>query len=603
MQYQLEYQPGIVSDDTVLTRGGRYIDADKIRFVRADGGQPWRPQLIGGWERLTTTAISGICRTAFAWRDNTNRVNIAFGTHSKLYIWRAGVIVDITPYGPPSRLGADPLATTNLSTTVTVTHTAHGYANGIDVRLYGAATTNGIDAANLNGVRTITVINANSYSFTAGAADAASSTASGGGSSIVVVPQTELPAGQINGTGTAGYSTGSYGVGGYGQPSTEDYFPRTWSFGLLGEALVASPRDEAIYLWENDTAVRATWLENSPHRNAAIFTTDERVIMALGTEEEASPYTYNARALRHSDSRDETVWNTDTDTLAREKVLEGAGRLVSGRTAGPGAFIWTDSEVYEVAYNGSLDEVYSFTKRGDHCGVMGPNAMAVDGATAFWIGPEIDFHTLTLGGTPLLVDCPMRQELRDNLAPSQRDKVIMSTVAGFDEVWCFYPDVRDGLENSRAMFFHARDGWWSKAQLIRTAYCDAGASDYPIGVDTSGNCFWQERGSSADGAAISWSLEAGPQYIDAGRQALFLRSFWPDFQDQVGAISLTIYTREKPQSTAESHGPYMMSAGDEDVDLHIDGRIVSWKISGSSGPASWRMGTPIVEGKPTRRAK
>ncbi|MEW5685667.1 MAG: hypothetical protein AB1942_12175 [Pseudomonadota bacterium] len=74
----------------------------------------------------------------------------------------------------------------------------------------------------------------------------------------------------------------------------------------------------------------------------------------------------------------------------------------------------------------------------------------------------------------------------------------------------------------------------------------------------------------------------------------------------VGVLSdsdLTIYTREKPQSAPVTHGPYAMSVGAEDVDLRIDGRLISWKLSGNSGPADFRLGTPLVEGKATRRAK
>lgn len=608
MQFPLDLAPGVVADDTVLTRGGRYIDADKIRFVRAGAGQPFRAELIGGWERLVRTAVTGVCRTVFAWTDNSGRQTIAFGTHSKLMIWRGGALYDITPYGPPARLGANPLASTNASGTVVVTHTAHGYTNGIDVKVYGAATFNGLDAANLNGVRTITVINADSYSFVAGAADTASATGAGGGSSVVVVPQTELPAGQTDGTGSAGYGTGGYGVGGYGEPSEEEYFPRTWSFGTLGEALVASPRDGAIYLWTNDTAARATWLENSPLQNAAILTTPERVVMALGTEEEASPYTYNPRCIRHSDPDDETLWTTTTDGLAREKILEGGGRIVAGRGAGPSNLVWTDNELFQADYVGALDEVYSFNRLGEDCGLTGPNAACVRNQRAFWLTPDLQFMTVALGGEPSTIECPMRAELTENIATSQRDKIVATTLSKYGEIWFWYPDARDGatgvgLENSRALFFSPADSWWSKAQLERTAFCDAGPADYPVGVDADGNAYWHERGDTNDGNQISWSLRAGPQYVDAGRQAVWMRSFWPDFTNQSGSISLTLYTREYPQSSEVEHGPYVMSVGDEAVDLRVDGRIIGWEISGSSGPASFRMGTPIVEGKPTRRAK
>ena len=57
MQFPLELAPGVVADDTILARGVRYVDADKIRFVQAGPGQPLKPELIGGWERLVRTAV------------------------------------------------------------------------------------------------------------------------------------------------------------------------------------------------------------------------------------------------------------------------------------------------------------------------------------------------------------------------------------------------------------------------------------------------------------------------------------------------------------------------------------------------------------------
>lgn len=598
MQYPLEYPPGVVSDDTVLARGGRYVDANYVRWVRG------KPQLVGGFESLIREDLTGICRGAFAWIDNDGRVNLAFGTHQRLQVWRGGELFDITPYGPPSRVGGTaPFSVTNLSATVTVTHTAHGLASGSH-KIYGAVAVGGISADNLNGVRTITVTGVDSYTFTAGAA--ANSTTTGGGGAVVIVPQTVIPDGQINGTGTAGYGTGGYGVGGYGQPSDDEYYPRTWSFGVLGQALVASYRGGAAYLWENDGATRAEVIPTAPHRINSIMVTPERVIVALGCEEEVSG-AYNARCIRHSDPDDETLWTTTTDGLAREKILEGAGRVVSGRVAGPANLVWTDNEVWQMEYVGALDEVYRFSRLGEDCGLLGPNAACVRNQRAFWLTPDVQFATVGLGGEPEFIESPMRQELRDNLAPAQRDKVVATTLSAFNEVWFFYPDRRDGIENSRAMFFTVAAGevgaWWSKAEIARTAFVDAGPADYPCGVSVGGRPYWHERGKSADGNRLSWSLEAGPQYVDSGRLAVLIRSFWPDFQNQVGTIQLTLYTREKPQSTPVEHGPFGMTPDQENVSVRVEGRLVSWKMTGNSSPADFRLGTPIVEGRTTRRAK
>ena len=80
-------------------------------------------------------------------------------------------------------LGNNPLGTVNASTTVTVTHAAHGYVTGNVVALQGVpGAVNGIPAAELNGRRTITVVDANSYTFTS--TTPATSTGSGGGAVV-----------------------------------------------------------------------------------------------------------------------------------------------------------------------------------------------------------------------------------------------------------------------------------------------------------------------------------------------------------------------------------------------------------------------------------
>lgn len=74
----------------------------------------------------------------------------------------------------------NPFATTNGSSLVTVTHTAHGYSTGRKVKFTGAATVAGLD---MNAVWTITVTGTNTYTFNhTGTANA--TVAAGGGTSV-----------------------------------------------------------------------------------------------------------------------------------------------------------------------------------------------------------------------------------------------------------------------------------------------------------------------------------------------------------------------------------------------------------------------------------
>jgi hypothetical protein len=195
----LTIPPGLQSDDTTLAAAPAWADGSNVRFRFG------LPQVVGGWESVTPNLLSGVCRTVFAWTDNSNTPLLGFGTNTKLEVWaNDATLYDVTPFGPISLLGSAPFATTNGSAVVTVTHTAHGLASTNQVIISGAVDTNGILAANLNGTRTITVTTANAYTFTAGSN--ATSTATGGGSAVRIVPQVVLPAAPS--TGRARRATG-----------------------------------------------------------------------------------------------------------------------------------------------------------------------------------------------------------------------------------------------------------------------------------------------------------------------------------------------------------------------------------------------------------
>lgn len=83
-------------------------------------------------------------------------------------------------------LGANPLATVNLSNVVTVTHAAHGLATGDVVTISGIiGAVNGIPAAEFNTRHLITVLTANTYTITT--TTAATATGAGGGAAVSVL--------------------------------------------------------------------------------------------------------------------------------------------------------------------------------------------------------------------------------------------------------------------------------------------------------------------------------------------------------------------------------------------------------------------------------
>jgi len=587
----LELPPGLNNDDTTFAASGRYADGSNVRFWRG------RAQVVGGWEAITTTALTGVCRKVFGWTDNSAVLNIAAGTHSALQLYQGGAVYDITPFGPPTLLGSNPLTVTNGSAVVTVAHVAHGLTSGNSVTVAGSAAVGGITP---NGTFTITVtgVDAYTYTFTSNA----TSSATGGGTGVIVTPQRVLPAGNIDGTGGAGYGTGTWSTGTYSSPSTVDYFPRTWSLSAWGQNLIANPRNGAIYAWTNNTGSRAAALSNAPVQTTYALVAPTRQVFALGCNQEASPYTFDPLVIRHSSVGNNTEWNTAASTTAREYRLPGGGRIVCGAVIGENLLVWTTGALFVGTFVGSLVQPWRFDQVGSECGCIGPNAFTIVGQRAFWVGPNLQFYAYTLGGEPQLVPCPIQDDFAENMAPAQTDKITVGSTAFFDEVRIDYPDSRDGVECSRYLAAHiptlinSPENAWFRGIMARTAYTDTPPSpnSYPIGVDPSGGLYWHEKGQTANGAPIGWFIETADNYLDPDR-TMQVRTLWPDFKDQVGAIDVSVTTRFYPQATETTTSGQIMAPGQSKSDIRASGRLAKLRFSGYASPTFARLGNPAID--------
>lgn len=501
----LKIPPGLYSEDTVHAAAGRWADGSNVRF--------WLglPQVIGGWESVTASLLSGVCRWAFGWGSNLNQLHIAFGTHTKLEVYVGGGLYDITP-------------------------------------------TSG---------------------FTAG---------------------------QIDGTGQSGYGTGPYGRGGYATPSVTDYFPLTWSGGVFGEDLVASARGQGIYQWVTSvgTGTPAATLANAPTNVTYCLVSERDFVFALGCNLESGG-AFNALCVRHASTDDNTEWTSTPATSSREYILPGGGRIVAGRNMGDYVLVWTNSGLWRFDYRGEVTAVYEFSKvPGNDCGLIGPGAAIVVGQTAYWISPDKQFWSYTLGGEATILPCPIREDFADNLSFAQADKIVASTISQFGEVRWDYPDGRDGYENSRyiAVAVAGPDaGSWYRGEMARTAMIDAGPANYPLGVTYGGNIYWHELGMSADGDVLSWFIKSADQYLSEERSML-ARSFWPDVQNQIGAAALTVTSRFKPRGEART-STYVIASDADKVDIRDQGRLFNFKFSGATAPAAFRLGRPVLDMVPT----
>ena len=281
----------------------------------------------------------------------------------------------------------------------------------------------------------------------------------------------QINTGAINGFFGLGWGVGTYGASTYGTArATSNIFlqPRTWSFSLWGEDLIANPRGGAIYVWDTSTGTgtRATAITGSPDTAEFILVTPEsRHLIAFGAYDGSINNKLN---IRWSDREDYTSWTAASSNRAGSKLLDRGSRIVSAQHTGREILVWTDDSLHSMQYIGG-NEVFAFTTLGESgVGIRGPHAKVSLNGVAFWMGAS-DFFMYDGRIQPL--PCTVKSYVFDNMNDNQRDKCWAVLNREFNEIWWFYPDGSND-EISKCVIYNYLDRVWSIGSRMRTAGVD-----------------------------------------------------------------------------------------------------------------------------------
>lgn len=91
--------PGVIKGQSNNVARDRYVDTSLVRFWQ-DLAQKW-----DGWSTFVATSLSLPARGVVAWIALDGTPCIAWGTAEKLWLWRSGVVHDITPTGMEYKVG------------------------------------------------------------------------------------------------------------------------------------------------------------------------------------------------------------------------------------------------------------------------------------------------------------------------------------------------------------------------------------------------------------------------------------------------------------------------------------------------------------------
>ena len=612
---------GVVTEITDYQAGMRYTDADKVRFRYEQA------EKIGGWltrNAFNSSTFSGVNRNIFPHRDSVGAKFIFYGTSTHVYAEYSNTLYDITPYRTDDVSLTNPFTTGSAgSAVITVTDAGNEIAqtdpkSRIVISSIASGTVDGVTIA--AGEYYATWVSSSTYTITpvAGGTGSISGTASSGSTSGggAVVLRYLVSNGPSDGLTGYGFGAGLWGSASWGTARSTSgvvLSPRVWTMDSWGEDIIASVGggEDTIFFFDvssfksTPAAYRGTtlsWYVNSiggdrtkiPTKVGTILvSTPDRHICVFGSTPEGSS-TYDRMTVRWCSQESLEDWNTALTNTAGATRLGTGTNIESASKARGQMVLWTDVEMYSMQFTGP-PFTFSFQQLGEASGTISKNAPAMIEGGAFWMGTN-NFYAYD-GGLKTL-KCPVLNRVFDSFNQVQREKVFSAEIIEFNEVWWFYPSL-GSTEVNKYVIYNYVDNTWSVGSLDRTAWHDAGIFTYPIGSDSAGKAYDQERGTNAGTSALDASVETGFFSGDEnGDNIIFLDKIIPDTSFSTGStIKFQLKSKRYPNDSETTKGPYSITSSTNKLNFRARGRSFQCKWYTDATDVAWRLGTWRAQGQ------
>jgi hypothetical protein len=600
---KIQFAPGVDKEGTEYTADSGWFDSDKIRFRKG------RPEKIGGWTKLNTTAFLGLCRSLFAWASLARVKYIGVGTNLKFYVVEGVNPNDITPIRSTTSAGDVTFSATNGSSTVTVNDTSHGAAKNDFVTFSGAASLGGnITATVLNQeYQVLSVTSANAFTITAKDTDgdevtASASDSGNGGSSTVGAYQ--ITTGLTDYVSAAGWGANPWGDGTWGSGSSVGISGqlRLYSQDNFGEDLIFNARNGGIYYWDQSSGLSTRGVNitalggasNCPTVAAQVLVSDnDQHVIAFGANAIGSS-DQDALLVRWSDQESAADWTpTATNTSGGVRINSGS-EIVGAVQTRQEILVWTDVSVHSMRFVGA-PFIFQFTTISSDVSMISPNA-AVNARGNVYFMDKTGFYIYN--GAVQQIPCSVQDYVLSNMDMTQAFKVFAAENNAFSEIIWFYP-VADGSDSeiSNYVSYNYAENLWSVGTLARGAWLDSGVLDGPIAASaiTSSNSNYvynHEDGYDADGSAMTAYIESGDLEIGDGNNFMMIDRIVPDFSfsGSDASIAMTIKGSDFPLASPSSLATATITSSTTQSNIRARARHAILRLESSGSGYGWRLG-------------
>jgi len=607
---QLNFQPGLDTENTETGAEGRWINCDKVRFRKG------LPQKIGGWDKFSQDYYVGVGRALEAWIDNSGKRYEALGTDKKVYVYRSGDNADITPIRQSNSL-ANVFDTTATSANITVNHSSHGAVAGDFITISNCSLTSvgGIANTSIDAQYEIqSITNADAYVITS------NDTATTSNTNIANADiEYQISTGPDKQTFGFGWGTGTWNLSTWSTPRSTSNVTldmRQWSINNWGEDLLITKRDGESYLWDTSgglTANPATLIANAPTASSlSVISTETRHFICMGTETTIGDVsTQDKMFIRFSDQEDFDQFTPNVTNSAGSQRIAGGSEIRCAKPAKGTILIWTDTTLQSMSFIGP-PFIFGFRQLGNDCGAVGLNSAIVVDDVAYWMS---DGQFFRFAGAVQEIPCPVLNHVFDDINKTQYAQVYAGQTSDFSEiVWYYCSSSSDQID--KYVIYNYLENSWYFGSLARSTYQDNGVELNPIATEyfanSTANTYVQingltegrsliyrhEEGVDADGTALSAFIESGDGDIADGETFSFINKVIPDFKNQTGNAVITLKARDYPNDTKTTGEAITVSNTTSFYNSRIRGRQASIKIENSELGSNWRFGTLRINVRP-----
>jgi hypothetical protein len=504
----------------------------------------------------------------------------------------------------------NPIATSDGSTTVTITDTAHGATSGDFVVISGATAIGGVAADTLNRSAgfEITVTSANAFTITA-PSEASSTVSAGGGLAVAIRYLVGIDGnlGTQSGDPALGWGVGGYGDSTWGTPrsaseSDVNLEHSVWSLNIWGEDLLATIRGGAMYYWDTSGGVgtRASLISSesgatgvpSKVRISAISFPDRHFIAAGSVAVGGS--SIDPMLIRWSDQESFTIFNPTATNTAGDQRLEIGTKIIALQSTRDEMLIFTDEATYGMSFVGA-PFIFSFRLLSTGTGSGGKNTIGDVDGTVYWMGKDRFFK---YDGVIKELPCSVQYYVFDRMQKDYIDKTVIGHNRQFKEITWFYVSTSNSAgttnpEPDSYVTFNYQENVWYVGSMDRSAWHDSfGARKVPFAFDSSGNLYEHETGTSKNGSAMNSYIESSPMEISASGENLFLvDKVIPDATlTSDTSLYLELKSRKYPNATEVTKGPFTISSSTTKLSTRAKGRQMSIKLSSTGTNDEWSIG-------------